>query len=163
MIFVYTSNKVKAEEVIIPNSAIRLRVLPNSNAPYDQEIKKKVRDKVQQELYVNLKDTTNIEEARTKIQQDIPNLKQIVTNVLKEENEDLDFSIDFGNHYFPEKIYKGLKYEEGDYESLLITLGEGQGDNWWCVLFPPLCLIEAEESNGVEYKSFVKELIDKYL
>ena len=48
-------------------------------------------------------------------------------------------------------------------ESLLITLGEGKGDNWWCVLFPPLCLVEAEESSEVEYKFFIQELIEKYL
>ena len=55
---------------------------------------------------------------------------------------------------------KGIEYDEGYYESLLITLGEGKGDNWWCVLFPPLCLIEAEESTEVEYKSFIKEIIE---
>ncbi|MBQ9011225.1 MAG: stage II sporulation protein R, partial [Bacilli bacterium] len=53
--------------------------------------------------------------------------------------------------------YKGVKYKEGYYESLLVTLGKGKGDNWWCVLFPPLCLIEADESSDVQYKSFVKE------
>jgi len=49
------------------------------------------------------------------------------------------------------------------YESLLVTLGSGKGDNWWCVLFPPLCLLEAEESDKIEYKFFVQELIEKYL
>ena len=63
----------------------------------------------------------------------------------------------------PEKEYKGTTYEEGYYESLVITLGSGEGDNWWCVLFPPLCLLEAEDSDDVEYTSYVKELVDKYL
>ena len=66
-------------------------------------------------------------------------------------------------NYFPEKEYKGTIYEEGEYESLLITLGSGEGNNWWCVLFPPLCLIEAEESEEVEYSFFIKELFEKYL
>ena len=67
-------------------------------------------------------------------------------------------------HEFPEETYKGITYEAGKYESLLVTLGEGKGDNWWCVLFPPLCLMEAEETNTdeVEYKSFIKEIIEKY-
>ena len=57
-----------------------------------------------------------------------------------------------------------IKYKEGNYESLVVTLGDGSGDNFWCVLFPPLCLLEAEDTNNeVEYKFFVKELIDKYL
>ena len=68
-------------------------------------------------------------------------------------------------HEFPEKEYKGVVYDEGYYESLLVTLGEGKGDNFWCVLFPPLCLMEAEETDDtteVEYKSFIKEIIEKY-
>ena len=58
-------------------------------------------------------------------------------------------------------MYKGIYYEEGEYESLVITLGEGIGNNFWCVLFPPLCLIDENEEE-VEYTSFIKELIDKY-
>ena len=76
----------------------------------------------------------------------------------------MPYRINFGLNYFPQKKYKGIKYEEGLYESLLITLGEGKGNNWWCVLFPPICLLEAEETetNEVEYKSFIKEIIEKY-
>ena len=66
-------------------------------------------------------------------------------------------------NYFPEKEYKGVVYEEGEYESLVITLGNGLGENFWCVLFPPLCLLDTEEEpENVEYTSFVKEVIDKY-
>ncbi|MEI3507940.1 MAG: stage II sporulation protein R [Bacilli bacterium] len=86
-----------------------------------------------------------------------------VGDVLQREKYDKNYQVNFGSNYFPEKEYKGVKYEEGYYEFLLVTLGEGKGDNWWCVLFPPLCLIEADESTDVEYKSIVKELIDKYL
>ena len=68
-------------------------------------------------------------------------------------------------NYFPEKKYKGTVYKEGEYESLVVTLGDGLGANFWCVLFPPLCLLDAEDEeqlSNVEYKSFIKELIDKY-
>ena len=88
-------------------------------------------------------------------------------NIVEEElnGEDYSYDIDYGMHEFPEKIYKGVVYEAGEYESLLVTLGEGKGDNWWCVLFPPLCILEAEETsetNDVEYKFFIKEIIEKY-
>ena len=68
-------------------------------------------------------------------------------------------------NYFPEKEYKGLTFDEGKYESLVITLGSGVGKNWWCIMFPPLCLLEAKENNlnEVEYKSYVKTMLDKYL
>ena len=63
----------------------------------------------------------------------------------------LPFEINFGLNYFPKKEFKGITYDEGYYESVVVTLGEGLGDNWWCVLFPPLCMLEAEESTEVEY------------
>ena len=83
---------------------------------------------------------------------------------MKNDNYDNNVEVNYGMNYFPEKTYKGVKYKEGEYESLVVTLGKGEGNNFWCVLFPPLCLLEAEEddTNEVEYTSFVKELIDKY-
>ena len=65
---------------------------------------------------------------------------------LKNLGYDKDYKINYGYNYFPKKKYKSVTYKEGMYESLVITLGTGEGDNWWCVLFPPLCLVEADES-----------------
>ena len=69
----------------------------------------------------------------------------------------------YGNSYFTDKFYKGVSYKNGIYESLLITIGDGNGDNWWCVLFPPLCLLDVEENemDDVEYQFFIKNLIDR--
>ncbi len=158
-------SKVKSEELKIPDEAIRLRVLANSNTTYDQAIKMKVSAKLQKELFSLLKETKGIEEARKIIQKNIDTLSKTTEQVLKEENYDKGYKITFGQNYFPEKKYKGVVYDEGYYESLLITLGEGKGNNWWCVLFPPLCLMEAEETetDKVEYKFFIEELINKYL
>lgn len=156
------SYKNSQSNIKIPDSAIRFRVLANSNSPRDQKIKEEVRDRIQEELYDILSKSTSIEDAREKINNDMLNLN----NIMKEEMENKEYSydIDYGMHYFPEKVYKGVKYDEGYYESLLITLGKGEGNNWWCVLFPPLCVLEAEETNTneIKYKSFVKELIEKY-
>lgn len=161
IVMVY-NNFNKSENVKIPDSAIRFRVLANSNSPRDQKIKEDVRDKMQKELYTLLKNSKSIKEARGLINDNMDNFN----NILSKEMEDKDYSytIDYGMHEFPEKTYKGITYEAGKYESLLVTLGEGKGDNWWCVLFPPLCLMEAEETNTdeVEYKSFIKEIIEKY-
>jgi len=147
---------------IIPDEAIRLRVLANSNSEYDQIVKNKVKDELQGSMYSLLENTNNIEEARTVIKTNLDSLDVAIGTVLAKEESNIDYEIDFGNHYFPKKVYKGITYDEGYYESLLVKLGEGKGDNWWCVLFPPLCLLEAEESTEVEYKFFVQELIDKY-
>ena len=154
---------IKATSNIIPDEAIRLRVIANSNSSYDQQIKLEVRDAIQLNLYNLLKETKGIEEARNIINNNLDDISNNVKEILEKENYNHNYTISFGQNYFPEKKYKGITYKEGYYESLVITLGSGEGDNWWCVLFPPLCLIEAEESDEVEYKFFIKELIDKYL
>lgn len=160
--FAIISKNVNATSIMIPEEAIRLRVLANSNSTYDQEVKLEVAKEVQDEIYALLKDTNTIDESRKIIKENIPKFENAVEKVFKEKSYMNTFKINYGYNYFPEKEYKGISYPEGDYESLLITIGEGKGDNWWCVLFPPLCLIEAEESDEVEYKFFVQELIEKY-
>ena len=60
-------------------------------------------------------------------------------------------------------LFKGIEYEDGYYESLVVTLGSGEGDNWWCVLFPPVCMIEVNESDDLEYTTLVEDLFSKYL
>ena len=161
IVMVY-NNFNKSENVKIPDSAIRFRVLANSNSPRDQKIKEDVRDKMQKELYTLLENSKSIKEARGLINDNMDNFNSILSKEM--EDKDYSYTIDYGMHEFPEKTYKGITYEAGEYESLLVTLGEGKGDNWWCVLFPPLCLMEAEETNTdeVEYKSFIKEIIKKY-
>ena len=87
-----------------------------------------------------------------------------INNTLKKENSQTTFRINYGMNYFPEKEYKNVIYKEGNYESLVVTLGDGLGENFWCVLFPPLCLLEGEEENtkDVEYHILVKDILKKY-
>lgn len=153
--------KVNANK--IPDESIRIRVLANSDSEYDQMIKMKVSNVVKNKMYTLLKDTANIEEARNIIEKNIDVLDNNIYTLLKKENYDLGYTINFGENYFPEKTYKGIEYDNGYYESLLITLGSGNGENWWCVLFPPFCLVEAEESEEVEYKFFLQEIFEKIL
>ena len=155
----------KEEQVIIPREAIRFRVIANSNSSEDQENKLLIRNNIQKQMTEDLVNTNNIEEARNSITNNLDKYNSLVEKTLLENNIDNNFSINYGLNYFPKKVYKGVTYEEGNYESLVVTLGNGLGKNWWCVLFPPLCLLEAEETEEtteVEYKFFIKELIDKY-
>jgi stage II sporulation protein R len=156
--------KVKSEYIKIPNEAIRLRVLGNSNTEYDQKIKMQLSIEIEKKISEILHNTTNVEEARNIIKENLDSLNEFIDTELKENNYNQKYTLTFGNTFFPEKKYNGIIYEKGYYETLLITLGEGNGNNWWCVLFPPLCLMEAEESNtnNVEYKFFVKEILGKY-
>ena len=149
--------------LVIPEDALRIRVIANSNDEYDQGVKSIVKENIQYKMYDLLKDTKGVDEARKIIHNNLNNIDSEVKRTLQSLNYNLGYDINYGLNYFPSKEYKGVIYNEGYYESLVITLGEGKGDNWWCVLFPPLCLIEAEVSDDVEYTSFVKELLEKYL
>ena len=153
----------QVSSLAIPSDALRIRVIANSNSEYDQEIKKIVKENIQYKMYELLKNTKGVDEARRIINNNLNNIDNDVKTTLQLLDYKLGYNINFGLNYFHSKEYKGITYDEGYYESLVITLGEGKGDNWWCVLFPPLCLLEAEESTEIEYTSFVKELLDKYL
>ena len=158
----FLAGNIGEAKVIIPDEAIRLRVIPNSNSEYDQNIKTKVKNNLQQNMTKLLKNSESIDEARQIINENLSIIDNDIRKLLDSEKYPLGYKINFGYNYFPKKEFKGVVYDEGYYESVVVTLGEGRGDNWWCVLFPPLCLMEASESDKVEYASFVKAIIDKY-
>lgn len=160
----FTLTEIDSASVKIPAEAIRLRVIPNSNSVYDQEIKRKIKKILEDNTYPLIESASTINDAREIIAKNLDSISLKIEQKLQEKNYDKGYKINFGTNYFPEKEFKGIKYDKGNYESLVVTLGEGLGDNWWCVLFPPLCLLEAEENetDDTEYTFFVKELIDKY-
>lgn len=163
VVVIFVSTKT-TEDLIIPDESIRIRVIANSNNSKDQLIKNVVRNNIEKEVTNLLANVTNIDEARTLLEENIDLINECVEDVLEKNNYDVSYKVDFGYNLFPEKKYKGVVYEEGYYESVVVALGEGKGDNWWCVLFPPLCLMETSSSDleEIEYKSFIKEIIDKY-
>ena len=156
IIGVYSQNET---ELSIPESSIRLRVIPNSNNSKDINIKEQVKDYLETDIYKLLKDTNNIETARNIINNNIPNIESNINNIFKDNNYNIPYKVNFGYNYFPEKTYQGKTYEAGDYESLVIYIGEAEGDNWWCVLFPNFCLIDTDIAT--EYKSYFQELLNK--
>lgn len=159
-IFIY--NEKKEYTIIIPDSAIRLRVIPNSNAAIDQKMKIKVKKYLEDNTYKLLKDKDNIEDARKTIIESIPNIEDNINKIFKENNYDKQYRVEYGNNYFPEKEYRGVKYSNGYYESLVVSIGKAEGDNWWCVLFPNLCLVDLDKKDDMEYKIWVTEVIKKY-
>lgn len=152
----------KEEYIVIPQEAIRIRVIANSNDDEDIKVKEIVKDNLNIEINKLLIDAKTINEARYIIETNLSNIESIVSNVLRSLSYNKEFKINYGMNLFPEKEFKGIKYENGYYESLVITLGEGKGNNYWCVLYPPLCLLDNSKKD-VEYRFFVQELIDKYL
>ncbi len=155
ILFIVTIITINKKEVItIPEESIRFRIIANSNETKDQITKMEVLSEIHPILTENNLDS--IENSRMYINDSISKITPIL------EEKTIDYEINYGTNYFPEKNFKGVKYEDGEYESLVIELGEAKGDNWWCVLFPPLCLLEAEESelDDMEYKLFVQEILN---
>ena len=155
------TNKVKAEEVIIPDTAIRLRVITNSNSTYDQSMKQKVKSYLEDNVYTMFNDINNIEVAREKIKKELPNIEKNIDNIFIDNDYNMDFKVKYGMNYFPSKKYKGVTYNEGYYESLVVEIGEAKGDNWWCVLFPTICTLDNQNNDDVEYQVGIVELLKK--
>jgi len=137
-------------EVIIPEDAIRLRILANSNSEEDQRIKRKIRDEVNAEIARWTNHLTSREEARKVIAEKLPEIRAIARRVLKKENPSQDVQVVLDKVYFPTKLYGNFLYPAGRYEAVLITIGEGKGANWWCVLFPPLCFLDFSSGAAVK-------------
>lgn len=161
IIIVFSIQENTEEYVIIPKESIRFRIIPNSNTIEDLNIKEKVKDEIS-DLITNIENSNNINETRQIINENIPLIENRIENLFENEKYDQTFNVKYGINYFPEKIYKNVKYEKGNYESMIIEIGEAKGDNYWCVLFPPLCMIDAEESDEVEYSFFISEIINKF-
>ena len=143
------------EEIIIPNKAIRFRVIANSDSVEDQMKKMEIKSAVEKEVYTLINGEGNISQVRNIIEDNMDTIKDIV------EEYNVPYNINYGNNYFPSKTYKGIMYPAGNYESLVITLGNGVGSDFWCVLFPPLCLIDnsREDISDVDYQLYVKNLL----
>lgn len=148
----------KETKVLIPEDAIRFRIIANSNKIEDQTQKLEIKEEMEPVIANILSTSNSLDETRKEIKNNMYEVKDILNKY------DISYKINYGFNYFPEKNYKGVTYKAGEYESLVVTLGDGLGDNWWCVLFPPLCLLEASEDDydDVVYTSYVKELLNKY-
>lgn len=157
------AKNMEEETIVIPKDSIRIRVIANSNALNDQYEKLIIKEKIQAYLQELLKDATSKEETESIIKKNILKIEKTVENTLEDINSKVTYNINYGYNYFPSKEYKGITYDSGFYDSLVITLGKGQGNNWWCVLFPPLCLMETEENmSDAEYKLYITEVLEKY-
>lgn len=143
------------------NSVVRIHIRANSNNDVDQAVKLKVRDEITAYLSDALSSCTTKEEALSAIKQSMPKLEEIANNTLDNNNFDYSSAVYVDKSYFPEKKYDGYIFPEGTYDALIIELGTGEGDNWWCVAFPPLCFVPDGGESDVVYKSWVKEILDK--
>lgn len=140
----FTAVPVSANSgVIIPDDAIRIRIIANSDNEADQELKNAVKDDVAAYITKWGVMPSTYDKARKLILANMPELQQFVDSKLREYGADYSGVVELAEVPFPEKEFENTSYPAGNYEALRITLGNGVGVNWWCVLFPPLCLTAA--------------------
>ena len=146
----------------LQENCIRIHIRANSNSAEDQAVKLKVRDAVTSYLCKLLANCKTKKDAYILLDQNKAQLVQIANSTLNSSNFEYKTSIRLSNEYFPNRTYDGYDFPEGNYDALVLEIGSGKGDNWWCVAFPPLCFVPSG-NNGeqVKYKSWVKEMLDK--
>ncbi|WP_062052033.1 stage II sporulation protein R [Bacillus sp. JCM 19034] len=130
--------------------AIRLRILANSDSIADQALKRDIRDRVNEVITEWVLDIDDMEQAKATIQANLAVIEAIVEEELERYGLDQSYDVEFNAVDFPTKLYGHLVYPAGTYDAVLITLGEGKGENWWCVLFPPLCFLDMANGDAVE-------------
>ncbi len=130
---------MSGEEKLYDN-VIRLHIVANSDSEEDQNLKLKIRDEILLRYGERLKDTENIENASREVELLLNEIENTAQEIIKEEGYNYLVSTAFGREYYPKRQYEDIYFPAGNYISLRIIVGEGEGKNWWCVLFPPLCL-----------------------
>lgn len=125
---------------------IRLHILANSNSQEDQRIKYMVRDRVVSEMKEKFGQSTSFDESKAIMLESLQCLEETARTVLQEEGSCVDVKAYYGIYDFPAKYYGAFSLGAGRYEAVKLIIGEGAGANWWCVLFPPLCFVDGEES-----------------
>ena len=131
---------------------LRLHIRANSNDKADQSVKLKVRDEINAYISDNITKST-FDEAYSEIGERLDIISQIADNTLRANGYCYGATAKLSYEYFPSRMYKDVTVPEGFYDALIVELGSGKGDNWWCVIYPPLCYGE-----DFKYKSFFAEL-----
>ena len=126
------------------SNLIRLHVIANSDSPQDQAIKLRVRDKIIQVTEPLLIRVEDPKQAERILSQHVQLLKQTARQELLRNGKDLPVTVKLGKFEFPQRVYPFGVLPAGEYKGLRVILGKGAGKNWWCVLYPPLCLLDKD-------------------
>lgn len=143
------------------DDAIRIHIRANSNSEIDQTVKMAVVEQVVQTLTPKLAQCNGRAEALSAINSALPAVKSAADNVLAELGFSYRATVSLRKEQFPVRKYGDFLFPDGVYDALIVELGEGTGDNWWCVAFPPLCFIPESEGDFY-YKSKIVEIIESY-
>ena len=146
LIFIYTSicafSYAKTISKELSDSVFRLHVIANSDSTEDQNLKYTVRDNLISHMNTLCKNCSSKEEAIKLVTENKSNFQKIAENIIRENGFNYSVNIEIGNFEFPTKTYGDISFPAGYYDALKVQIGEANGQNWWCVMFPPLCFID---------------------
>ena len=146
----------------LASSCIRIHIRANSNSNEDQAVKLKVRDAITTYLETLLEGCKSKSDASALLERNSAQLVNIANSTLYANNFEYKAWVRINNEYFPDRVYDDYTFPAGNYDAVIIGLGTGEGDNWWCVAFPPLCFIpDTKGGEKIVYKSWIKEMLDK--
>ncbi|NLC07606.1 MAG: stage II sporulation protein R [Syntrophomonadaceae bacterium] len=145
LLFIGSAIVKQSTPVSIPafkyDSVLRFHVIANSDSETDQAIKLEVRNRSLQFLQPLLAQTTNVSDAKKVVSENLSHIQKLARDIVVDYGLEYTVTAEMGSFTFPARLYDNIVLPAGDYDALRISLGQGGGQNWWCVLFPPLCFV----------------------
>lgn len=141
---------------------LRLHVRANSDSAADQAVKYEVKEAIVEFLMPVAASADDKEEAIALLRARLPEIEEVADGVLAENGFSYTARASVREEEFPTRVYEGVTLEAGVYDALIVELGTGKGDNWWCVIYPPLCFSGEATGNNVQYRSRIWEIIRNF-
>jgi len=145
-----------------PKDFLRIHVRAHSNEVNDQLVKYEIKNKIVEGLTPIIASCSSKQEMIDTIKLHKNEIEQMSNDILLAHSFNYTTSILIKEEYFPSRMYNDTTLESGVYDAIIVNLGEAKGNNWWCVVYPPLCFINQTNNNFIIYKSKILELIEKF-
>lgn len=134
----------------IPSQVLRLHILANSDSQADQSLKLEVRDRILQESAGMMNGVRDKSEAEQAVSERLEQIRRIAEDEIRKQGYAYPVGVQLAKTYFTTRTYGDVTLPAGDYDALEVTIGSGKGHNWWCVIFPPLCLPAAQDPKQLD-------------
>jgi len=145
ILFIVGSSYVIAQKESLYDSVFRLHVIANSDDPVDQALKLQVKNEIVSYMKTEFENVEDVEHANKLAQTKTAEIEKIARHVIADKGFDYPVKVMIGDYEFPTKSYGNIILPQGNYQALRVVIGEGKGQNWWCVLFPPLCMVSSSD------------------
>lgn len=142
----------------IREEVVRLHILANSDSAQDQRLKLAVRDAILEQTEEFFRQSQSKEQAEALAEQHIEEIRAIAKREIVRQGYDYDVTARIINRYFETRVYDGFTMPAGYYDALQLEIGSGEGKNWWCVMFPPMCIPAATADSGMELEDKIRNL-----